>query len=268
MRLTLFLLFTTICFSQKELDIEVVSVKSKPKITTILKNMLKRFEKSADTATLTYNLRQINLRNTDTIINRTELQTLKFKNYLGEFSKKNKVENFNNWFTKQKEVFATYNDKESPIGWISGYPVRKNVSLSRLDFFKNPRGYTYTVTRDDNDNLLVNFENDRFYKGSFTCDNSFNVLAISYENLEPYPFYYTSPNDVGNFHAFTSNWNYQKERVNIVFTVNKQNKIALKTLQIEEKLTDFVFKRFEKKGVVSFEEKCNFYTKIGLEVFK
>lgn len=257
------ILFSVFAFSQKELDIQTVTVRSKPSIKTIFKRLNKQLEKNADTTSYVFNLKQINLKNTDTIINRNEQQTIKINNFVDSFTKKNVVENKNNWFTKQKQVFASYNDKESPIGWISGYPVRKNLNVAKLDFIKNQRGYTYDVSWDDNDNLLINFSSDRFYKGSFTIDANYNLLALNYETIEAYPFYHTSTESIDNFHLFTSNWIYQREKTALTFVI-KNKKMVLKTLSIEEKLKDFVFKRFEKKGVVSFEDKNNFYTSIEL----
>jgi hypothetical protein len=80
-------------------------------------------------------LRQINLKNSDTIINRTEAQIIKITNFNNTFSKKNVVENKDNWFSNFKEIFKNYAADESPIGWLSGYPIRKNLTTAELDFF-------------------------------------------------------------------------------------------------------------------------------------
>jgi hypothetical protein len=42
-----------------------------------------------------------------------------------------------------------------------------------------------------------------------------------------------------------------------------KNKMVLKSLSIEEKLRDFIFKRFDEKGVI-FTDENQFYTNIKL----
>lgn len=261
----LLVLISAFSFAQeeKEKNIEDVIVKSKPKIATILKKLNKQLSKQTDTTSFVFHLKQINFKNNDTIINRNEEQIIKITNFNNNFSKKNVVENKDNWFSNFKEIFKNYSAEESPIGWISGYPIRKNLTTAELDFFVHPNGYVYTREWLDNNELLVTFESKNFYKGSFIVDKNFNLLQLNYETIEPYPFFYSSAESVGKFHKFTSNWIYQKEKVSMSFEiVNK--KMVLKHLQIEEKLRDFVFNRFDKDGV-TFMDKNHFYTNILLE---
>lgn len=260
----LFLSLTTFCFAQEknETEIESVVVKSKPKIATILKRLNKQLLKKTDTTSFVFDLRQVNLKNSDTIINRTEEQIIKITNFNNMFSKKNVIENKNNWFSNFKEIFKDYAADESPIGWLSGFPIRKNLTTAELDFFSHPNGYVFTREWLDNDELLVTFESKGFYKGSFIVDKNFNLLQLNYETQEPYPFFYTSEESIGKNHKFTSNWIYQREKVAIHFEIVK-NKMVLKSLSIEEKLRDFTFKRFDEKGA-TFTDKNNFYTNIKL----
>lgn len=260
----LFLSITTISFAQelKDAEIETVSVKSKPKIATILKKLNKQLLKKTDTTSFVFDLRQVNLKNSDTIINRTEAQIIKITNFNNTFSKKNVIENKDNWFSNFKEIFKNYAADESPIGWLSGYPIRKNLTTAELDFLIHPRGYVYTRECLDNDELLVTFESNGFYKGSFIIDENFNLLQLNYETQEPYPFFYTSEESIGKNHKFTSNWIYQREKVAMSFEIVK-NKMVLKSLHIEEKLRDFTFKRFDEKGAV-FTDMNQFYTNIKL----
>ena len=106
----LFLSVTTFSFAQelKEAEIESVAVKSKPKIATILKRLNKQLLKKTDTTSFVFDLRQINLKNSDTIINRKEDQIIKITNFNNTFSKKNVVENKDHWFSNFKEIFAAY----------------------------------------------------------------------------------------------------------------------------------------------------------------
>jgi hypothetical protein len=263
--LFLFLSVTIFSFAQdlKDAEIETVSIKSKPKIATILKRLNKQLLKKTDTTSFVFDLRQINLKYSDTIINRSEEQILKITNFNNSFSKKNVIENKGNWFSNFKEIFSAYTAEESPIGWISGYPIRKNLTTVDLDFFSHPKGYVYTREWLENDELIVTFESKGFYKGSFVIDRNFNLLELNYETQEPYPFFYTSEESIGKNHKFTSNWIYQKEKVNMSFEIVK-NKMVLKSLHIEEKLRDFTFKRFDEKGPV-FTDTNNFYTNIKLE---
>lgn len=260
----LFLAFTAFSFAQelKDAEIETVSVKSKPKVATILKRLNKQLLKKTDTTSFVFDLRQINLKNSDTVINRTEEQILKITNFNNTFSKKNVIENKNNWFSNFKEIFAAYSADESPIGWLSGFPIRKNLTTAELDFFNHPNGYVFNREWLDNDELLVTFESKGFYKGSFIVDKNYNLLQLNYETQEPYPFFYTSEESIGKNHKFTSNWIYQREKVAMRFEIVK-SKMVLKSLAIEEKLRDFTFKRFDEKGAI-FTDVNQFYTNIKL----
>jgi len=260
----LFLSVTTFSFAQdlKDAEIESITVKSKPKVATILKKLNKQLLKKTDTTSFVFDLRQVNLKNSDTIINRKEEQILKITNFSNTFSKKNVVENKDNWFSNFKEIFKNYSAEESPIGWLSGFPIRKNLTTAELDFLKNPNGYVFAREWLDNDELLVTFESKGFYKGSFIVDKNYNLLQLNYETQEPYPFYYTSEESIGKNHKFTSNWIYQREKVAMSFEIVK-NKMVLKSLHIEEKLRDFTFKRFDEKGTI-FTDVNQFYTNIKL----
>ena len=259
-----FLSITTISFAQelKDAEIETVNVKSKPKIATILKRVNKQLLKKTDTTSFVFDLHQINLKNSDTIINRNEEQIIKISNFNSTFSKKNVIENKDNWFTNFKEIFKAYTSDESPIGWLSGFPIRKNLTTAELDFFIHPNGYEFTREWLDNDELLVTFESKGFYKGNFIVDKNYNLLQLNYETQEPYPFFYSSEENSGKNHKFTSNWIYQREKVAMNFEIVK-NKMVLKSLSIEEKLRDFTFKRFDEKGVI-FTDVNQFYTNIKL----
>ena len=259
-----FLSIFTFSFAQelKDAEIELVHINSKPKIATILKRLNKQLLKKTDTTSFVFNLRQINLKNSDTIINRNEEQIIKITNFNNTFSKKNVIENKDNWFTNFKEIFKAYTSDESPIGWLSGFPIRKNLTTAELDFFIHPNGYEFTREWLDNDELLVTFESKGFYKGNFIVDKNYNLLQLNYETQEPYPFFYSSEENSGKNHKFTSNWIYQREKVAMNFEIVK-NKMVLKSLSIEEKLRDFIFKRFDEKGVI-FTDVNQFYTNIKL----
>ena len=259
-----FLSIFSFSFAQelKDAEIELVQIKSKPKIATILKRLNKQLLKKTDTTSFVFNLRQINLKNSDTIINRNEEQIIKITNFNNTFSKKNVIENKDNWFTNFKEIFKAYTSDESPIGWLSGFPIRKNLTTAELDFFIHPNGYEFTREWLDNDELLVTFESKGFYKGNFIVDKNYNLLQLNYETQEPYPFFYSSEENSGKNHKFTSNWIYQREKVAMNFEIVK-NKMVLKSLSIEEKLRDFTFKRFDEKGVI-FTDVNQFYTNIKL----
>ena len=259
-----FLSIFTFSFAQelKDAEIELVHIKSKPKIATILKRVNKQLLKKTDTTSFVFTLRQINLKNSDTIINRNEEQIIKITNFNNAFSKKNVIENKDNWFTNFKDIFKAYTSEESPIGWLSGFPIRKNLTTAELDFFIHPNGYEFTREWLDNDELLVTFESKGFYKGNFIVDKNYNLLQLNYETQEPYPFFYSSEENIGKNHKFTSNWIYQREKVAMNFEIVK-NKMVLKSLSIEEKLRDFTFKRFDEKGVI-FTDVNQFYTNIKL----
>ena len=259
-----FLSIFTFSFAQelKDAEIELVHIKSKPKIATILKRVNKQLLKKTDTTSFVFTLRQINLKNSDTIINRNEEQIIKITNFNNTFSKKNVIENKDNWFTNFKDIFKNYTADESPIGWLSGFPIRKNLTTAELDFFIHPNGYEFTREWLDNDELLVTFESKGFYKGNFIVDKNYNLLQLNYETQEPYPFFYSSEENSGKNHKFTSNWIYQREKVAMNFEIVK-NKMVLKSLSIEEKLRDFTFKRFDEKGVI-FTDVNQFYTNIKL----
>ena len=79
-----FLSIFTISFAQelKDAEIELVHIKSKPKIATILKRVNKQLLKKTDTTSFIFNLRQINLKKSDTIINRNEEQIIKITNFV------------------------------------------------------------------------------------------------------------------------------------------------------------------------------------------
>ena len=261
-QLLLLFLFSTFLYAQNDKEIEVVVVKKAPKIATILKKVNKQLLKNVDSTTYTYTLNQLNLENSDTIISRNEKQLLKFTDFAGQFSKKNEVENKDNWFTKIKETFKDYSVKESPIGWISGFPVRKNITITDLDFIRTTRGYVYKVEWINDEDLLISFQSANFYKGQFVVDRNYNLLSLSYEVQAPYPFYYTSDQSVGKYHTFTSSWIYQREKVDMTFKIIKK-KMALESLTIDEKLRDFVFNRYNKEGV-TYTKKTNFSTQIEL----
>lgn len=260
----LFLSIATFSLAQelKDAEIETVNIKSKPKIAAILKKLNKQLLKKTDTTSFVFDLYQINLKNSDTIINRNEEQIIKITNFNNVFSKKNVIENKNNWFSNFKEIFKVYSSEESPIGWLSGFPIRKNLTTAELDFFIHQNGYEFTREWLDNDELLVTFESKGFYKGNFIVDKNYNLLQLNYETQEPYPFFYSSEENIGKNHKFTSNWIYQREKVAMNFEIVK-NKMVLKSLSIEEKLRDFTFKRFDEKGVI-FTDVNQFYTNIKL----
>lgn len=260
----LFLSIATFSFAQelKDAEIETVNVKSKPKIATVLKKLNKQLLKKTDTTSFVFDLSQINLKNSDTIINRTEEQIIKITNFNSTFSKKNVIENKDKWFSKFKEIFNEYSSEESPIGWLSGFPIRKNLTTAELDFFIHQNGYEFTREWLENEELLVTFESKGFYKGNFIVDKNYNLLQLNYETQEPYPFFYSSEENIGKNHKFTSNLIYQREKVAMNFEIVK-NKMVLKSLSIEEKLRDFTFKRFDEKGVI-FTDVNQFYTNIKL----
>ena len=260
----LFLSVATFSFAQEinDAEIELVNIKSKPKIATILKRLNKQLLKTTDTTSFEFDLRQVNLKNSDTLINRKEAQIIKITNFSNTFSKKNVIENKDNWFSNFKEIFKAYSSEESPIGWLSGFPIRKNLTTAELDFFIHPNGYEFTREWLDNEELLVTFESKGFYKGNFIVDKNYNLLQLNYETQQPYPFFYTSDESIGKNHKFTSNWIYQREKVAMNFEIVK-NKMVLKSLSIEEKLRDFTFKRFDEKGV-TFTDVNQFYTNIKL----
>jgi hypothetical protein len=259
-----FFSIATFSFAQelKDSEIETVNVKSKPKMVTILKRVNKQLLKKTDTTSFVFDLRQINIKNSDTIINRTEEQIIKITNFNSTFSKKNVIENKDNWFSNFKEIFKAYSSEESPIGWLSGFPIRKNLTTAQLDFFIHPNGYEFNREWLDEDELLVTFKSNGFYKGNFIVDKDYNLLELNYETEQPYPFFYTSEESIGKNHKFTSNWIYQREKVTMNFEI-LNNKMILKSLSIEEKLRDFTFKRFDEKGVI-FTDVNQFYTNIKL----
>ena len=259
-----FFSIATFSFAQelKDSEIETVNVKSKPKMVTILKRVNKQLLKKTDTTSFVFDLRQINIKNSDTIINRTEEQIIKITNFNSTFSKKNVIENKDNWFSNFKEIFKAYSSEESPIGWLSGFPIRKNLTTAELDFFIHPNGYEFNREWLDEDELLVTFKSNGFYKGNFIVDKNYNLLELNYETEQPYPFFYTSEESIGKNHKFTSNWIYQREKVTMNFEI-LNNKMILKSLSIEEKLRDFTFKRFDEKGVI-FTDVNQFYTNIKL----
>ena len=261
-QLLLLFLFSTFLYAQNDKEIEVVVVKKAPKIATILKKVNKQLLKNVDSTTYTYTLNQLNLENSDTIIYREENQLIKCVDFAGNFTKKNEVENKDNWFSKVKETFKDYSAKESPIGWISGFPVRKNITITDLDFIRTTRGYVYKVEWINDEDLLISFQSANFYKGQFVVDRNYNLLSLSYEVQAPYPFYYTSDQSVGKYHTFTSSWIYQREKVDMTFKIIKK-KLALESLTIDEKLRDFVFNRYNKEGV-TYTKKTNFSTQIEL----
>lgn len=261
--LLFFLLFYSFCFSQKEVEIETVVVKRAPKIENILKKLQKQLVKNCDTTTQSFLLRQVNLQNSDTIIFRNEEQVIKINALDGKFIKKNRIENKDNWFTKVKETFKLYDATESPIGWISGFPIRKNLTVTKFDFLVNSKNYVYEVAWTAANTIEVTFETPGFYKGSFIIDKNYNLLHLEYETITPYPFYYTSAESVGKYHKFTSSWIYQREKVHIDFTVVNK-KMILTALSIEEKLRDFLFNRYNKEGLI-FTDRTNFTTSIELQ---
>lgn len=262
-RILFFVLVVNFCFSQKEVEIETVVVKRIPKIDNILKKLQKQLVKNCDTVTHTFLLRQLNLQNNDTIIFRNEEQFIKINALDGNFSKKNSIENNNNWFTKVKETFKLYDASESPIGWISGFPIRKNLTITKFDFLVNSQQYVYEVEWTAENSIEVKFETPGFYKGRFVVDKNYNLLHLEYETTAPYPFYYTSAESVGKYHKFTSSWIYQREKVSLDFAVVNK-KMTLTALSIEEKLRDFLFNRYDKEGVI-FTDRTNFTTSIELQ---
>lgn len=262
-KILFFLLLFHFCFAQKEIEIETVVIKRIPKIESILKKLQKQLVKSCDTTTHVFSLKQLNLQNKDTIVFRNEDQVLKINAFDGNFSKKNSIENKDNWFTKVKETFKMYAASESPIGWISGFPIRKNLTITKFDFLVNSKQYGYDVQWLTDNTIEVKFETPGFYKGSFRIDKNYNLLHLEYETTAPYPFYYTSAESVGKYHKFTSSWIYQREKVSLDFEV-VHKKMTLVSLSIEEKLSDFLFNRYDKEGVV-FTDRTNFTTSIALQ---
>ena len=83
----LFLSVTTFSFAQEinDAEIELVNIKSKPKIATILKRLNKQLLKTTDTTSFEFDLRQINLKNSDTLINIKEAQIIKITNFSNTF---------------------------------------------------------------------------------------------------------------------------------------------------------------------------------------
>ena len=106
----------------------------------------------------------MNLQNKDTIVFRNEDQVLKINAFDGNFSKKNSIENKDNWFTKVKETFKMYAASESPIGWISGFPIRKNLTITKFDFLVNSKQYGYDVQWLTDNTIEVKFETPGFIK--------------------------------------------------------------------------------------------------------
>ena len=259
------LIISNLGIAQKTTQLDEVVINNKIDFNKLIKKIKKQLVKNCDTISYKYNYTQKSNKNNDSILSLNEIDLIGIKSYSNNFKKKIIRKNKSNWIDSNNLIFKNYNTEESPVNWISNFPIRKNLNTINLKFFKNYKDYTYEYSVTDSI-VNVKFNSDKGYKGSFSYKkDSYNLTSIEYENNVPYNFSNISSHNLKSINDYESNWNYETEKVNIHFTENK-NKIKLQSILIEERINDMEFKRFDKKGKILFEEKNNYFTIINLKI--
>lgn len=252
-------------YSQEPIILNEVTISKSINIKSILKKIKKELLKNCDTVNCEFRLFQYSKMNNDTLLFVNENIGLKIKSFDNSFIKKYSVSLQKKILDIDEKLFNKYIKHSSPLGWISNYPIRKNLNTVNLDFFKNHKNYRYELNKvNENENILL-FYSDTLYNGKILYNSKTNKpISIDYFSSKPYLFTHTSSQNLRTVNDFESSWYYLKERVHIKFDT-KLDKIYLTSLKIEEEIKDFEYKNFNKKGDLIYTEKNNFSTSIILD---
>lgn len=269
MKKIILLIFITILghfnsYAQEPIVLNEVVVTNGINIKFLLKKIKNGLIKNCDTVNYKFNLFQHSNINNDTLLFVNEKIELKIKSFDNSIITKYSDSLQKKIVDIDKKVFNKYIEHSSPLGWISNYPIRKNLNTINLDFIKNFKNYSYKLNKvNENENVLL-FYSDSLYNGKIVYNSKTkNPISIEYSNTIPYLFTHTSSQNLRTINNFESSWNYITEKVFIKFH-NENGKIYLTNLKIDEEIKDFEYKKFNKKGKLIYTEKNNFSTTIIL----
>lgn len=259
----IFMSYTTI-HSQEPIALNEVTISKNIDVKSILKKIRKELSTNCDTTDYKFQMYMYSKINDDTLLFINENIKLKIKSFNNQFIKKYSDTLLQKIKSTDKKIFTKYIEHSSPLGWLSDYPIRKNLNTIHLDFLKNHKNYKYELNKiNDNENLL-SFFSDSLYNGKILYNSKTKKpISIEYSNSKPYLFTHISSQNFRTVNNFESSWFYTIEKVFIKFQ-NKIDKIYLSSLNIEEEIKDFEYKTFNKSGGILYTEKNNFSTSIIL----
>lgn len=259
------LFFAQTVSAQDTINLNEITFKKKVNYKKLLKKIKSSMESKVDTNTTLFHIDQISTINNELLLSLNDTLTLKINSFANKFEKKYKksvieyVQNINN--TK----FKNYIENSTPIGWISNYPVRKNLNTVNLDFFSNYKDYQYCVYNIDLTHNKLTFKSQCNYKGEIIYDRkTFKPQKIIYESISPYNFSHSSSQNLKTSANFKSTWTYLFEKVEIIFT-DVNTTLGLLSIDIAEKIQDFSYERYDKKGTIIYSDKNDFETILKLK---
>ncbi len=250
--------------AQDTIKLKEITLKKTVKLKPLLKKIKYNLVNDIDTLATNFKIEQFSSINNSELFNINDTLILKIKSFNNKFTKKypkhiiKLIEDINN------TRFKNYIENSSPIGWISNYPLRKNLNTIELDFIKNNKYYKYNHEKINDSINILNFKSDSTYVGYilYNC-KTFKPKRISYESIFPYEFTHSSSQNLNSNLTFKSTWTYLVEKVNIQF-IEIKNKLALSKITITEKIENFKYESYDKKGNLIFNDKNDYETIFNL----
>ena len=196
-------------YSQEPIILNEVTISKSINIKSILKKIKKELIKNCDTVNYKFHMLQYSKINNDTLLFVNENIGLKIKSFDNSFTKEYSDTLQKKILDIDKKLFNKYIEHSSPLGWISNYPIRKNLNTINLDFFKNYKNYRYELNKvNENENILL-FYSDTLYNGKILYNSKTKKpISIEYSSSKPYLFTHTSSQNLRTVNNFESSWYY------------------------------------------------------------
>ncbi|HFG0566848.1 hypothetical protein LIS90_12330 [Flavobacterium psychrophilum] len=254
----LFLFYPKI-IAQNLIQLDEVIINNNFNSKQVIKKIKKSLIKNSKQGESKYILLQNSTNYYDTIVNKKEVINLEIKSYENNFTKK-VLSTINKSPNKTDSLFYKFTEIETPNHWISNMPIIKNINIINLDFLKNSKNYSFSLSKGAKFSIIKFWSNE--YTGEFQYNNkNYNISFLKYKNTIPHSNSQVNKNKFNK--AFESEWIEKTEDVNLVFS-EFENKIILDSMIIFEEIEGFEFKKYDKRGNVINSGNFNFKTKISL----
>lgn len=264
--LTLFIVTSSsIMYSQDTIKIEEIVISKEIKIKKLLDKLKNNLIKNSDTTNYTFRLVQKSYINNDTLMTVDENIKLKINSFNNKFQRQYSDSLKSKLIEINERHFRNYIEESSPLRWVSDYPVRKNLNIINLDFFKNYRDYSYKLEKANEEKSVISFTSDSLYHGKIIFNPKTNMpITIEYSNSLPYTFSHTSVKNLNSTNQFESEWSYIYENSLINF-FNINGSLSIKNMVIEENIENFEYNIVNKSKKIIFHDKNDFRTSIKLD---
>lgn len=250
--------------SQDTIKIDEVVISKEIKIKKLLNKIKSNLIKNCDTTNYNFHFSQKSYINNNTLMVVDENIKLKINSFTNKFHRQYFDSLRNKLLKIDENRFQNYIKDSSPLRWVSDYPIKKNLNIVNLDFFKNYKNHDYSLDKINDEKSEIRFTSDSLYQGKIIFNSKTLLpITIEYFSLFPYEFSHTSVKNLSSTNQFESKWIYSQEKALINFDI-LNGKIAVKNIMIEEELENFEYNILNKNGESIFRDKNNFSTKIEL----